>query len=36
MNFCFDCDDTLYDMRSPFDQARAEVLPGLQADPEAF
>lgn len=36
MNFCFDCDDTLYDMRSPFDQARAEVLPGLQADPVAF
>ena len=36
MNFCFDCDDTLYDMRQPFDKARAEVLPDLHADPEQF
>ncbi|WP_294729419.1 HAD family hydrolase [uncultured Faecalibaculum sp.] len=36
MNFCFDCDDTLYDMRQPFDAACLAILPDLRADPEEF
>lgn len=36
IQFCFDCDDTLYDMREPFDKARREVLPELKADSETF
>ena len=36
MKFCFDCDDTLYDLQDPFRKCVAQFFPNYAGDLEEF